>query len=213
MADEEVLLVEGKDDDAVIKAIARHGASGLAFNVKHGELARSTGGIEWVLQTLPTTLRQTDLKRLGVIVDADVDLGSRWMSITRILRAGGYSSIPDKPEPGGTIIQPTASLRPTVGIWLMPDNRLPGMLEDFTAMLVPPGDPLFGYARGCVRGLPPEHVKFPQSHLPKAEIHTWLAWQEEPGKPLGLAITARFLDASLAPAQAFRQWLVRLFGP
>jgi len=213
MAEEAVLLVEGKDDDAVVNAIARDGASSLVFKIKHGELGGSTGGIEWVLQTLPTTLKQTDLiRRLGVVVDAYIDLMSRWMAITRILGAGGYSDLPAKPEFRGTIIQSTNPRRPVVGIWLMPDNRLPGMLEDFTALLVPPDDALFIHARSCVRGLPLAYGRFSQCHLPKADIHTWLAWQEEPGKPLGTAITARFLDASLPPAQAFRRWLVRLFG-
>ena len=212
MAEEAVLLVEGKDDDAVVKAIAKNTAIDSTFIIKNGEQGGLTGGIEWVLQTLPMTLVQSDLKRLGVIVDADINLMSRWMSLTRILAREGYDDIPSHPDAGGTVVQPTGPRRPVVGIWLMPDNRLSGMLEDFTALLVPPGDPLFGYARDCVRGLPPEHVRFPQSHLPKADIHTWLAWQEEPGKPLGTAITARFLDASLPPAQAFRRWLVRLFG-
>src|SRR5436190_24268592 len=35
----------------------------------------------------------------------------------------------------------------------------------------------------------------------KALIHTWLAWQEKPGRPLGLAITARYFDATASYAQ------------
>lgn len=47
---------------------------------------------------------------------------------------------------------------------------------------------------------------------PKAVIHTWLAWQEEPGTALGQAITKRYLDPSRDPAPAFRNWLLELFG-
>ena len=45
----------------------------------------------------------------------------------------------------------------------------------------------------------------------KALIHTWLAWQEDPGTPLGLAVTKRYLDGDHALAQQFVQWLLRLF--
>jgi hypothetical protein len=45
----------------------------------------------------------------------------------------------------------------------------------------------------------------------KARLHTWLAWQEEPGKPIGQAITKRFLDPEATEAQAFLDWLRRLF--
>jgi len=201
---EALLLVEGKDDERVVDAITRGTQIHSTFEIRWAD------GFSWITLTLQTALRTTGLQRLGVVADADTDLAARWMSLRNILASRGYANVPESPDPKGTIIASPVPLRPRVGIWLMPDNCLPGMLEDFTALLVPPGDPLFVYARDCVRGLP--HVRFPRSHIPKADIHTWLAWQEEPGKPLGTAITARFLDAALPPAQAFRQWLVRLFG-
>ncbi len=49
------------------------------------------------------------------------------------------------------------------------------------------------------------------THLPVAEIHTWLAWQEEPGSPLGQAITKRYLDADAPRAQQLMDWVRRLF--
>ena len=42
-------------------------------------------------------------------------------------------------------------------------------------------------------------------------MHTWLAWQEEPGIPLGLAVTKRYLDVDHVLARQFLQWLQRLF--
>ncbi len=44
-------------------------------------------------------------------------------------------------------------------------------------------------------------------------MRTWLAWQEEPGKPFGTAITARYLDADAPPAKALVDWMRRLFIP
>jgi hypothetical protein len=48
---------------------------------------------------------------------------------------------------------------------------------------------------------PKEERRFTQlarPKAPKAAIHTWLAWQEKPGKLLGTAITAKFLDSRVA---------------
>jgi hypothetical protein len=48
---------------------------------------------------------------------------------------------------------------------------------------------------------------------PKAIMHTWLAWQEEPGLPFGTAIKAGYLDSSAAPVDTLVSWLNRLFFP
>lgn len=53
--------------------------------------------------------------------------------------------------------------------------------------------------------------RFPPAHKIKARLHTWLAWQEEPGKPMGLSITARYLDADALHAQQLIKWLRQLF--
>ncbi len=42
-------------------------------------------------------------------------------------------------------------------------------------------------------------------------MHTWLAWQNKPGRPFGTAITARYLDADVPEATAFVAWLEKLF--
>ena len=48
-------------------------------------------------------------------------------------------------------------------------------------------------------------------HRPKALIHTWLAWQQTPGMPMGQAITARVLSCDSEIAIAFVNWLNYLF--
>jgi hypothetical protein len=110
----------------------------------------------------------------------------------------------------GTIIE--ESLLPIAGIWLMPNNQLPGMLEDFVGFLVPQGDPLWNRAGECLNGIPAEHRRFYDVNRSKAHIHTWLAWQDEPGTPLGSAITKRYLDADAAHAKLLMDWVRRLFN-
>jgi hypothetical protein len=93
----------------------------------------------------------------------------------------------------------------------MPDNTLPGMLENFIQFLVPPDNALWPRAEECVAQIPEPERRFPPEHQIKAHVHTWLAWQEEPGTPLGLAITKRYLDADVPHAHQLMDWIRRLF--
>jgi len=94
----------------------------------------------------------------------------------------------------------------------MPDNRLPGMLESFVACLIPDGDPLDLRARDCLRQIECDGLnRYRLIHRPKAFIHTWLAWQENPGLPMGQAITAQALNHNKVLAATFMGWLNCLF--
>ncbi len=42
-------------------------------------------------------------------------------------------------------------------------------------------------------------------------MHTWLAWQSEPGEPYGTAIRAGYLNASVPQVDGLAAWLERLF--
>jgi hypothetical protein len=77
--------------------------------------------------------------------------------------------------------------------------------------LVPEETWLFGYVKSSVASIPADERRFSERAMPKAIIHAWLAWQKEPGKPLGTAITARYLDPGVAQVDALVSWLKRLF--
>ena len=96
---------------------------------------------------------------------------------------------------------------------MMPDNKTPGILEDFLRFLVPAGSTLFDHVINSVATIPQSERRFGQLAEPKAIVHTWLAWQEEPGRPLGTAITAKFLDPNVAQADVLVTWLKTLFFP
>jgi hypothetical protein len=91
------------------------------------------------------------------------------------------------------------------------NNTVPGMLEHFIAFLVPQGDVLWEQAKKCLDEIE-ENRRFPEMHLAKAHIHTWLAWQQEPGTPIGQAITKRYLNAEAPQAQQLVRWINRLFN-
>ncbi len=106
---------------------------------------------------------------------------------------------------------PEESLLPRVGVWLMPDNQLNGMLEDFLALLVPAKSLLFDRIKKTVDEIPENERLFSPPARSKVLIHTWLAWQKDPGLPFGTAITARFLDPLHSEADKFVAWLRELF--
>ena len=168
------------------------------------------GGFDNLRSTLRVELRASDLRHLGVIVDADTSIDSRWQSIQNVLRGAGYGGVPELPDPTGTVIRDDG--RPAVGIWLMPDNRMGGTLEIFASQLIPAGDQLWPRARACVGSLKAEERLFKPADVPKAEIHTWLAWQQEPGLRMGTAIAAKFLDPAAVEAEVFVRWIQRLLA-
>ena len=101
---------------------------------------------------------------------------------------------------------------PAIGVWVMPDNQLPGKIEDFVARLVPDQDPLLPMAERATQSIPAALRRFSEPDLAKAVIHNWLAWQEEPGSRMGEAFTKRYLDPKAPTALVFVEWVRRLLA-
>jgi hypothetical protein len=52
---------------------------------------------------------------------------------------------------------------------------------------------------------------FTEFHRDKAQIYSWLAWQEPPGRQLHDAIKQRILDPKHPEAQLFVAWFRKLY--
>lgn len=208
MAAKKILLVEGTDDEHVVKHLCTH------HGLPHIEEIAKLGGIENLVESFPVRLKESDVEAMGVLVDADTNIQTRWDSLRSRLITAGYPSVPNTPAAQGTIVAPPPdTLLPRVGIWLMPNNQTNGILEDFLRFLVPMPNPLLEHAQESINTIPNVHRRFAAHDEPKALIHTWLAWQEEPGRPYGTAITTRYLDAGVPEAANFANWLRQLFFP
>ncbi|MFY8092958.1 MAG: DUF3226 domain-containing protein [Niveispirillum sp.] len=199
-------MVEGIDDEHVVKNICG------SRNIGKIDHIYQYGGKDPLIDGINVRLKESEISKLGIILDADTDLEARWTAVRTRLSSSGYENIPERPASDGTIIQaPENSLLPRVGIWLMPDNQVPGILEDFLHFLIPEDDILFAHVNDSMQKIPEGQRKFTELKESKARIHTWLAWQEEPGKPYGQAISARYLDLSLPKATEFTRWLQNTF--
>lgn len=203
------LLVEGKDDlHSVIHLTERHG---IDWDKPHDRTPyiHDSGGFDPLLDALSLDLKLGKRKRIGIVVDADIEPTDRWASIKTALGKVGIK-LPKRPDADGTIVPGPGPCR-RLGVWLMPDNSNPGMLEDFLGALVPQKDPCWDYAKEAARGAAKRGAPFPGRDFEKARIHTWLAWREEPGQPFGTALTANCFDTNQEISNRFVAWFERLF--
>ncbi len=201
-----VLLVEGPDDKHVVIHLSER--SGLAQNFKIVEKE----GKDALLDSIEVEADTPGRTVLGILLDANDSLDARWQAVTdRLsrLRQEEHFDLPElpaQPEPSGTIIE--GRLR--IGIWLMPDNRTPGELEDFVGSMIPNDDSVWPLSEAYIEGIPLAERKFAAGKMQRAKVHAWLAVREAP-RPMGLAIKARDLNIKAANTTIFIEWLRKLF--
>lgn len=204
------LLVEGKNDLHVIWNLAERLNLNETFDVVE------KNSYHQIIASLPTMLKSTNtLKRLGVIVDADENLKGHWDAIRNILiESGYYSSFPLDLPKEGLICKPDDDEQLIFGLWIMPDNNLNGMLEDFICYMIPEpeNDALLAKTDKVLEEIESEKINnYKDAHHSKARIHTWLAWQDEPGTAMGTAITKHLLSTDGELCNNFVSWLKKMF--
>ncbi len=92
----------------------------------------------------------------------------------------------------------------------MPDNRSAGELEDFIVTMIPQGDTAWLCADKYIQCIPVDQRKFKEGKLLRAQVHSWLATREIPGRA-GAAIGTGDLQTDGPLAQRFAGWLGKLF--
>ncbi|MDZ7857972.1 DUF3226 domain-containing protein [Sphaerotilus sp.] len=212
-----ILVVEGPSDEAFFKSLCH--TLGLETTVKVAPprtlQPRAYNTKQGVFNYLPTLLKQLDdgsLVRLGVVVDADSppDGGfDRTQALaTRTLTPFGYTL--KTTQTAGLVYEHHDGLA-DVGVWVMPDNHAPGMLEDWAQQALHPQEhALFAHARSAVLALP-EPRKFKPLQRSKAEVATWLAWQAQPGHGLDRAVEEGLFDTDNYSYQQLVAWLAQIF--
>ena len=87
------------------------------------------GSVDAILkpEVIEAELRASGLEALGLVVDADGDAAARWGEL-RALCGGEFADLPDQiPVEGLEVVHASG---PRFGVWIMPNNRFQGMLED-----------------------------------------------------------------------------------
>jgi hypothetical protein len=209
-----VLLVEGQDEKRTIpESIELNGINwgngkNTIVHIKDYE------GYENILKpgSISTELKADGIEVLGILLDADEQPQDRWIAIRNACRnSKSVSKIPEELPEEGLIIEADNGVR--VGIWIMPDNKLPGMLETFLGYLLPADtSSLWNFAGETIDLAKEQGAPFTDYHRDKARIYSWLAWQKPPGRQLHQAIKERILDPQHPEAQQFVSWFRRLYG-
>jgi hypothetical protein len=198
-----MILVEGENDQHFLYNLCQKVNFNPVFKVE------KVGSLEKAIYRFATDLKGNRQQPLGLIVDADMNLEKRQSE--NIKEVGKYYTIQKKDfTKTGLIIQP--ALEQKFGVWIWPDNEKNGILEDLYLQLVQDGDLLLGEAKRVVGNLPNiEPIRFRPQHISKAIVHSWLAWQDNPGAPIGASLQRSNIDLSKPIIQNFKNWLKNLY--
>ena len=215
-----VLLVEGPDDKHVVLHLCNRCPSFSVEKSSEDEHVvrlypsqptsafsiSDKGGIDQLLGAISLEIKTPSRKAIGILVDANNDLNTRWNDVTNRLRKANIQA-PPSPQPTGTIIDG----QPRVGIWLMPDNASTGELEDFVMQMIPKGDPVWPLAKRYIEEIPQAYRRFPAVKTRRAELYAWLAARENP-RQMGSAIVSHDLKVDGHLCKNFLDWLKALFA-
>ncbi|WP_420609452.1 DUF3226 domain-containing protein [Candidatus Poriferisodalis sp.] len=194
-----LLLVEGADDEHVIRHLHEQTQGAVDFDIEQ------LGGTAQIREEIEAHAKAPGRTALGIVVDANSDTAARWQSVRDALMLADIR-LPLAPDPPGTVVPSSTAGVPKVGVWLMPDNQASGELEDFLAALIPAGDDVWRLAQQYVEQVPGDQLSKPA----KARLHAWLAVRTDGGR-LGTSISAGAFDLEQPAARSFVDWLRRVF--
>ena len=204
-----VLLVEGPGDEVVIKEILD--AWGIPC-----PCIKACGNDSRVFQAFNIYISNpAKYKRIGVIVDADNHPRGRVQRFAQVLNASKRYRLDEKLPLAaeGMITEGLVTDAARVGLWVMPDNQTHGMLENFLAEMAATAQPdLLEESERAISNIESRGIQqYTPKHRPKAKIHTYLAWQKDPGSTLAQAILKHYLDVRSENVRPFVTWVKCLF--
>jgi hypothetical protein len=205
------MVVEGHEDKFAVIQLMKHHIDWPHEKSRYPVMIELGGSDTEILAKgfLTTKIKSSEVDILGVVLDADEDRDQRWNRL-RTLCVDLFPTMPAALPPTGLIVDNDDGKR--LGAWIMPDNVSRGMLETFLRFLVPDsGAPILIHAKDCLATAKDKGAPFRECHKDKALIHTWLAWQDPPGEPLGRALTKKILDPYAESAKPFVNWFTSLY--
>lgn len=226
-----VLVVEGNYDKEFIQHLCDKilGSEKVKVQLQTPtQLGARNDGWRGLIDTLVIPLKRLDggsIDKLGIIIDADFTgdnsggVSERYnividkiQSVIRdeSLGISGYNFPKTPTFDDGNIFSHSKGLA-GIGLWIMPDHRHDGMLEHFIENLIindENQDSLKNHSIEVVGKLP-TYLFNKTTQTKKAELNSWLSWQEKPGQLLNL-IDNKTLDISKNPK--FIAWLHKVFN-
>lgn len=226
MSQQCLLLVEGVNDKSFFEAFCK--MLQLDADVRVAP-PRELGGNDrfnskqGAINYLPLLLKRLatgGIERIGLVLDADQQVNGSGFARTvaqveAVLAPAGFITPPLGLPNGGLVFHHNNGLA-DFGLWVMPDNAADGILEDWISQTVPTsgsGGALLAHAEKTVASLP-LNVNMPPikpARMKKAEVATWMAWQERPGEGLYYTVEGNLLDPGASLYVGLSAWMRRIF--
>ena len=170
---------------------------------------KEAGDVDRLLNGIDIAIRFGTGRTVGFVLDANASPRDRWRAVAG--RLAGVGLTPPAEPPAAGYVDFCDTFQTRTGVWMMPNNRREGALEDFLIDLIHPTDPLLLHARSATDQAHGLGAAFPANATRKAYLRTWLAWREEPGLPYGTAIKAGYFPHAGPASEAFVTWFRDLF--
>lgn len=219
MSAKNILLVEGEADRAFFEKLCERFNLTVKVQITTprdaGHKLDTKQAAFSVLET-SYLIQLTDgsIERLAIVIDADraTDGGGFERTLAQLsksLNPAGYALRTDTGL-DGLLFAHSDGLN-DIGAWVMPNNADEGALEHWVQTNLHPGESaLMQHAQASINQIPLE-PKFKPIRRTKAEVATWLAWQEQPDHGLWQAAKPGLLDESALQFQAMKAWLEKVF--
>jgi hypothetical protein len=219
------LLCEGSSDIFFIANFKNNvGLKPLKLKGEPTSENKEGQGESYVFTKLPQALNQSDLRSIGVVLDADWGkMKSKWKEIQKILKEFGKTRKEDTTNYQLPEIQREGIVvdfeRFRFGLWFWPDNIRDGDLEILLEELII-GNEGYNLATSTVRQVLDNNLsELQKKDQRKAQIYTWLGFQKEPGRPIGTAVDNGYIplfkeDGITLKNETlilFKSWLQRLY--
>jgi hypothetical protein len=191
-----LLAGEGQDEVSFFEALLAH----LQISNVQVEQYGGKGKLSKYLREFHLRPGQQGVVALGITRDADTSVAQTFQSVCSLL---GNANLPAPATAGQIAVGP-----PRVGVFLMPDNQRPGMLEDLCMDAVQT-DGAISCVADFFQCIAQKAGRQP-NNMAKARAHAWLASQVEPDRRLGEAAKAGIWpwhDAAFTPLIQFLQAL------
>jgi len=212
----QTLIVEGKDSYVLSSILIKRGLKppkGYENKQKFKDFVIEAGGFSRVKNVFKQALLNEENTNIGVVIDCDEEnVQELFEGLVEIIKERESINLPENLALSneGFVHQFTENL--TIGIWIMPNNENNGYLEHFLEKLIPKDDDILPFAKEKIKELKRQPFNvLTDIRTQKALIHTWLAWQKEPGHPIGLAVNAGYFNANSPNADAFANWFQKTF--
>ena len=218
-----LLLVEGSNDKSFFEKVCKkyNINTNIQVSTPVDWVPSNQGGFnskQGVINSLDVFLpmledEESSIKKIAIVIDSDINgdnNGGFISSIQQIKNKASEYNYANRHtyKNGGVEIPHNDPQMSSLGIWIMPNNKDDGTIENWIKdKIINTEQEAFSHACSVVSEL--KNKKFTTNSIIKAEIATWLAWQNQPGRTIAYTLKEgeELIDINNDDFKIFIKWL------